>query len=150
MREIDQHARIVRIVLHDKQQGIACLDGVAIVGHNVERTFDQPHRRRQDCFCARCRFNPGSSVRGRRSDIGERQIQRERAAHAGFATQLDFAAEQIRQLAADRETKPGAAIFAAGRRIGLLERLEDDALLLRLDADTGVADFERDYRRRVI
>ena len=57
---------------------------------------------------------------------------------------MDFAAEQAGQLAADGKTKAGAAIFAAGRGIGLLECLEDDLLLLLRNADAGVGDFESD------
>ena len=79
----------------------------------------------------------------RRADILQRQIERERAALARRAAQLDFAAEQIRKLAADREAEAGAAVFAAGAGIGLLEGLEDDALLLERNADAGVGDLER-------
>ena len=51
--------------------------------------------------------------------------------------EVDFAAEQRRQLAADRKAKAGAAVFAAGAGVGLLERLEDQLLL-----------FERECRCR--
>ena len=51
---------------------------------------------------------------------------------------------RLRQFAADRQAQTGAAVFAAGAGIGLLERLEDDALLFRRDADAGVGDLERD------
>ena len=78
-----------------------------------------------------------------------RQVERESAAHAGRAAQPDLAAEQVRKLAADREAEARAAVFAAGAGVGLLERLEDDLLLLRRDADAGVRDLERHHRRRV-
>ena len=68
---------------------------------------------------------------------------------AGRAVQLDFAAEQLRQLAADREAEAGAAVLAAGAGVGLLERLEDDLLLLQRNADAGVGHLERDDRRRL-
>jgi hypothetical protein len=55
---------------------------------------------------------------------------------------VDFAAEQAGEFAADGKAETGAAVFAAGRGVGLLERLEDDALLRGLDADAGVADLE--------
>ena len=44
---------------------------------------------------------------------------------------MDFAAEQAGEFAADRKAKTGAAIFAAGAGIGLLERLEDQLLLFQ-------------------
>jgi uncharacterized protein (TIGR03032 family) len=60
----------------------------------------------------------------------------------GLALHGDFAAQQEGQLAADGEAQSGAAVFAAGRGIGLLERLEDDLLLLGRDADAGIRDDE--------
>ena len=66
---------------------------------------------------------------------------------AGRAAQLDLAAEQVGQLAADREAEAGAAVLAAGAGVGLLEGLEDDLLLLERDADAGVGDLEGDHRR---
>src|SRR5437870_4335651 len=44
----------------------------------------------------------------------------------------------------------GAAVLAAGAAVGLLERLEDDLLLVVLDADAGVAHGERDDRRGAV
>src|SRR5215510_10389635 len=41
-------------------------------------------------------------------------------------------------LPADREAKSCAAVFAAGRTVSLLERLEDHPLFFKRDADTGV------------
>ena len=75
-------------------------------------------RRRQLC-CVRAR----STLNG--------QVQRERAALARRALEADLAAEQARELAADREAETGAAVLAAGAAVGLLERLEDELLLLR-------------------
>ena len=49
----------------------------------------------------------------------------------GRARQPDLAAQQPRQLAADRQAQAGAAVLAAGRAVRLLERLEDDLLLVR-------------------
>src|SRR5436309_66030 len=83
---------------------------------------------------ARCERRPG---------IFQRQIEREGRALAGQAAQVDLAAEQARELAADRKTEAGAAIFAAGAGVGLLERLEDQLLLLERNADAGVRHFER-------
>ena len=88
-------------------------------------------------------------LRRGRAGIFDRQIEREGAAHARRAAQLDLAAEQVRELAADGEAEAGAAVFAAGAGVGLLERLEDDLLLLRRDADAGVRDLEGDDGGRV-
>ena len=67
----------------------------------------------------------------------------------GTLVSRSLAAEQVRQLAADRETEAGAAVLARRAGVGLLERLEDDPLLLRRDADAGVGDGELDDRRRL-
>ena len=124
---------------------------VAVVGHRL----DADARPAAPASAARHRHaapprRSAARLADRRTDIGERQIERERAADAGLAAQLDLAAEQVRQLAADRQAEAGAAVFAAGAGVGLLERLEDDALLLRRDADAGVGDLERHHRRRVV
>src|SRR4029079_2633918 len=65
-------------------------------------------------------------------------------ADARRADQPDLAAEQARQLAADRQSQPGPAVLAVGAAVSLLECLEDDLLLFRRDADAGIADRERD------
>ena len=74
----------------------------------------------------------------------DRQEQGERAALPVDAGELDLAAEQHGQLAADGQAQAGAAVFAGGAGVGLLEGLEDEALLLRRDADAGVLDGEGD------
>ena len=71
--------------------------------------------------------------------ILRRQEQRERAALARRALDADLAAEQPRDLAADRQAEPRAAELAARRAVRLLERLEDQLLLVLRDADAGVA-----------
>src|SRR5262245_19716543 len=63
------------------------------------------------------------------------QVEREDAALARRADDANFAAEQPRDLAADREAETRAAVFAAGRSVGLLEGLEDDPLLFDRNAD---------------
>src|SRR5690606_29386249 len=79
-----------------------------------------------------------------------RQVQREGAALRGGAGQADVAAQQPRQLTADGQPQAGAAVLARGRAVGLLERLEDDLLLLGRDADAGVRYRERDHLRRAV
>ena len=140
MRKIDEDAGIVRIVLDDQQDHVAGSQLVAIVGQLLERplgqsVYDSPAGGPRALDHLR---GPG------RSDILERQVERERAALARRAVQLDLAAEQIGKLAADRQAEAGAAILAAGAGVGLLERLEDDLLLLGGNADAGIGDLEGD------
>src|SRR5205807_9033100 len=86
----------------------------------------------------------------RRRYVRLRQIQRKRGADAFLARHADLAAQQARDLAADGEAEAGAAVLAGGRGVGLLERLEDDALLLLGDADAGIDDAERDDARGAV
>lgn len=95
----------------------------------------------------RRRNRPGCNRTG--TDVGQRQVKNEGAADAGRAPQLDLAAEQVCQFAADRQSEAGAAVFAARRGIRLLERLEDDALFFRRNTDAGIDDLKGDHRRRV-
>ena len=145
--EIDQNPRVMRVVLDDQENRIARLEVEAVVG----KLFDDAllrrglqHRRRT------VRRGLQDARRHRRPGIFQRQIQREGRALARRRAQMDFTAEQARELAADGETKPGAAIFAAGAGVGLLERFEDQLLLLLGNADAGVGHFERDHRGGVI
>src|SRR5581483_9103821 len=78
--------------------------------------------------------------------IQERQIQGKCATTAGYAAQANLTAQQVRELAADRKTQSGAPVLSRRTRVGLLERLEDDLLLLERDPDTRVADREFDHR----
>jgi hypothetical protein len=130
----------VRVVLDDEQGRVALLDLVAIVGHLL-LALRRQHR-------ARDRFGGGTRLRLDAVGPGvvQRQVERERAALARHARELDLAAEQCRQLAADGEAEPGATVLARRAGIGLLERLEDQALLLRRHTDAGVLDGERHHR----
>ena len=74
---------------------------------------------------------------------GERQADGEGAALAMGALERDLAPQHRRQLARDRQTKAGPAIFAADGAVGLPERLEHRLVLFRADADAAVADRER-------
>ena len=60
------------------------------------------------------------------------------------AGELDFAAQEHGQFAADGQAEAGAAVFARRAGVGLLEGLEDEPLLLRRDADARVLDGEGD------
>ena len=44
---------------------------------------------------------------------------------------MDLAAQQVGQLAADRQTQAGSAVLAAGAGVGLHEGLENDLVLVR-------------------
>ena len=76
--------------------------------------------------------------------VGRHQRQREvePAAHAGRALHPQVGAHAAQQVLADGQ----AEARAAGRRAGLRlrERVEDLGERLRLDADAGVADLERE------
>src|SRR5216684_4108399 len=63
---------------------------------------------------------------------------------------MDLAAEQAGEPPADRQAEAGSAVFAARAGVGLLERLENNSLLLRRDADPGVGDLERHNARGLI
>ena len=105
-REIHQHARVVRIVLDDQQDGVAGLDFQPVVGDLLG-----PAARAGTASAGSPAGIDGRIVRRGapaavgRADIFQRQIEHEGAALAGRAAQLDFAAEQVRQLAADGEAQ---------------------------------------------
>ena len=74
------------------------------------------------------------------------QVEHEGGAGAGaVAVQADFPAQQARQLPRDGQPQTGAAVFAAGGAVGLLEGLEDQFLLVLGDAHAGVGD--REFKR---
>src|SRR5439155_14585826 len=73
------------------------------------------------------------------------QVERERAPLARRRDDPDLAAEEARDLPADRKPEPGAAVAAAGRPVRLLEGLEDDAQLVLGDPDPRVDDREADH-----
>src|ERR1700733_6577708 len=147
VREIAQHASIVRIVFYDQQDRIIHAEICAIVRDLLRNVRDRArrcevHRRWRQIHSAIGRHADAR----RRSDVSLRQVQSERAACARNAVQLNFAAQQARKLGADGESKPRAAVFAACARVGLLERLENDALFFGQNADARVRNFERDHR----
>ena len=136
----------MRVVLDDEQHGVALLDGVAIV---LDVLFARDGQDRE--FAWPCRLAvlvAGAVLRAVGAGVVERQEEGERAALPVDAGELDLAAEQHGQFAADGEAEAGAAVFAGGAGVGLLEGLEDEPLLLRRDADAGVLDGEGDDLRR--
>src|SRR5262249_56313040 len=90
----------------------------------------------------------GAGARARR--VGLRQVEVEGAAAPGRAGEADLSTQQARKLPADREPQSRPAVAPARAAVLLLEGLEDDALLLGLDADAGVLDAEGDDRARPV
>ena len=141
--EIEQDARVVRVIFDDEEAQVTGLEGETIVGDR----FGRPEppcgvpRNAASAGSGRRSVSPNARARpGRRYFM--RQIEREGAAAAGGAAQVDLAAQEVGELAADGEAEAGAAVAAAGAGIGLLEGLEDDLLLFGGNADAGVADLE--------
>ena len=75
-----------------------------------------------------------------------RQLHRKRAPLPWRAHEANFAAQQAGQLTADRQPQASAAVLAARAAVGLLERLEDDLLLVRRDTDAGIRHGDRHHR----
>src|SRR5215212_7995781 len=75
-------------------------------------------------------------------DVAHREEESEGAALILGALDPDFATEQSRNLAADGKSETRTAVLAAGRAIGLLERLEDQTLLVLRDSNSGVGHRE--------
>ena len=67
------------------------------------------------------------------------QGQREGAALVGHALHRQLAAQQVRQVARNRQPQPGAAVLAVRAAIGLAERVKNQVLLVQRNADAGVA-----------
>ncbi|MCY1349030.1 hypothetical protein D9M69_352000 [compost metagenome] len=84
----------------------------------------------------------GGRRRALRRHHAERQAQPELAALAKPAVHPDAAAHRLGQALADRQAEPGAAVLAGDRAVGLLEGLEQPALLFGTEADAGVAHAE--------
>ena len=129
--EVHQDAREGVIVLDDQQHAVAGLDALAIVVERVVVDRDVVGGERAIDGDARLDRHVGDALgRGQRRHVDRRQEQRERAALADRAGQLDLAAEQLGDFTADRQAEAGAAVLAAGRAVRLLERFEDDLVLV--------------------
>ena len=72
------------------------------------------------------------------------QLEPEATAFARCTLATNAPAHHLGQAFADGESEAGAAVLARRRNVGLLEDLEQPALLLFAHADPGVADFEAD------
>ena len=143
-RKIAEHAGIVRVVFDNQQDRIVGLQIVAVVGDLLDRMFrdvGQRHWRRWRWVLSAPPWQrwPGTH-------IGLRQVQGEGASFTRSATQLDFATQQAGQFAADRQPQARSAVLAAGAGVGLLESLEDDALLVQRNANARIGNFEGYHR----
>ncbi len=147
-RQVDKDTRIMRVVLDDKQDVVARIQIHPVVRDRFDRALG-------------CDVQPGKLLRHRRrsrrrmrrhgrTDIFDRQIKREGRPLTRRAVQVNFAAEQARQFAADGKAEAGTAIFAAGRGVRLLEGFENDLLFLQRNANAGVGDFESHHRRCLV
>ncbi|GJE73411.1 hypothetical protein CHKEEEPN_4976 [Methylorubrum podarium] len=142
-RELQQHRGEHGVVLHDEHDVVARVNRVAVVRggrkrHRGIRLAANRPRRRVPVRCIR--RASGERLRGR----FEGHEQGEGAARPDAALDNDLAAQQARDLAADREAEARAAVLAARGSVGLLERLEDDPLLVLGDADPGIGDGHGD------
>src|SRR5262245_46128933 len=66
------------------------------------------------------------------------------------AGQADLAPKQTRDFRADSKTQTGAAIVAARTALSFMDRLKDNLLSSRGNADASVAHGERDHRAGMI
>ena len=80
---------------------------------------------------------------------GEGHREPERTACPRLTLHPDLAPHQLRELFADGEPQPRAAILARGRTVGLTEGLEQAPLRLKGQADASVLDL-KPHRDRVV
>src|SRR5262249_12227449 len=142
---VQEEAGEAHVVLDDQQHRVARADAVAVVAHFVDQRRGSQHwgggvqrpRRHGGGGVGRAGragwvggggAGGGGSRRlgGRlahrvRRGVDRRQKEGEGPPPARAADQADLAAQQPRQLAADRQAQAGAAVLAAGRAVGLLE-----------------------------
>ena len=133
--DLGQLRREDRIVFDDQQVRLVGLQRLAIIVDARQRPAGARRRHRWQW---RERLRGASRPRPL---LG--QVERERAALAGRAFELQLTAQQQRQLARDRQPQPRSAVAAIGARVDLLERREHPLLLLLRDPDPGVADHQR-------
>ncbi len=148
-RQAEQDARVVRIVLHDQQHVVA----VAGCRRDRRATVSSPLATGSTGIAvatpARCaRSSRRRRAGARRAGVGQRQVERERAALPGVLTRRISPPSSVASSRLIARPRPVPPYLRLGAGVGLLERLEDQLLLLGRDADAGVADGERDDRRR--
>src|SRR5262249_46914780 len=132
------------VVLDDQQHPLVRAEVLAVVLDLDLRGGGALRRGRRDARAARPRrlhLRDDAPPRAP-GPLPLRQVELERAPRAGRADDRDLAAQQAGDLAADREPEAGATVAAARAAVRLLKRLEDDLLLLGVDADARVAHRE--------
>ena len=136
--DLELGAGEVGVVLDDQDDAVAVLDRLAVVVDLARSRAGSDRARLVAVVARRGRGRArrdgveqlGRRRRRRGLDVLLRQEERERASLARLGLDVDLAAEQPRDLPADREAEPGSAVAAARRPVRLLERLEDQAQLV--------------------
>ena len=164
---VQQDAGEGDVVLDDHDHPVALLDVVAVIGyllfdHHAAWLINQSrgcaltrlHERRRGLALERATFPCRTfALAGEhvlhcadtivlapvdRGHVTLRQVESEARTKAFLARHADLAAQQSRDLAADGQAEAGATVLPCGRCVRLLERLEDDPLLLVGDSDARI------------
>ncbi len=154
VRQLIEDTREHLVILDDKNAAARAGQPVAIVGNAAHRFRCGFTRFLLLAIPARRPFDLrwGGLGRSRRAQqslcpcrvIGEGQGDSEGRSLIRNAVDGQNAAQQTRQLATNRQTKAGAAIFAADRAVRLAEGVEHRLLLFRRNAYAGVGHGEAD------
>ena len=145
--EVDQDARIVRIVLDDEQDGVARLDIQPIVRDLLDRALGR-HVRRRACIIV---GGAGRPRRRGRAHIFERQVEREGATHCparcadGFRRRAGSTSSRL--IARPRPVPPYLRLVLASACWNASKMI---FCFSERDADAGVGDLERHHRRRLL
>jgi hypothetical protein len=116
-RQVEEDARVVRVVLDDEERRDPGRELVAVVGDLLEAGAREDHRharRGGGVGLGRLDRSGGPSV-------DERQVEREGAPVAGQLCRRISPPEQGGQLAADGEPEARSSVLARRARVGLLE-----------------------------
>src|SRR5439155_8627808 len=140
VRLVDEDARECLIVLDHEENAVIRPDVVPIVVDLLRGRLDMRgglvHRDRLLFTHPALHVDRGVEPSdGASTRAHVREVELERAPFAGGADDRNLPPEDPGDLAADRQPEPRPAVPAAGAAVGLLEGLEDDLLLLGLDAD---------------
>ena len=151
--DVEEHLREGPVVLENQEDAVPRGNLGAVVPGVLRRVLLHGLRDRHRAGSDR-RTSPAlRRVVGRRParrrDELRRKVEGEQTPLAWRALKLDLSSQEPPQLAADGQPEPRAAVLAAGASVRLLERLEDDLLLLQGNPDPRVRDRERDDRVRL-